>query len=151
MLIHSFNVLVVVPSTFFPYLIIPAEETMDCSIDGIPSSYQLVIQIIFCMAIEDFGFHILHRMLHWPSIYPHIHKIHHEYKVTIAVTHAYMHPLEFAILIIPTGVGPMILGKSFHITTAIAWFALRSFETVEGHTGYEFSWSPFRIIPFAVD
>lgn len=38
-----------------------------------------------------------------------------------------------------------------HFTTAFLWHALRGLESVEGHSGYEFSWSIFRVLPFGSD
>ena len=35
--------------------------------------------------------------------------------------------------------------------TAFTWYVLRFVESQEGHCGYEFSWSPFRLLPFASD
>lgn len=35
------------------------------------------------------------------------------------------------------------------MTTAIGWWIARGYESNEGHCGYEFSWSPFRFVPFA--
>ena len=57
--------------------------------------------MIFCMICEDLGFHTFHRFLHRPSIYPHVHKIHHEYKVSVAITSNYMHSCEFLLLVLP--------------------------------------------------
>ena len=36
-----------------------------------------------------------------------------------------------------------------HMGTLIIWVILRMFETVDGHSGYEFSWSPFRLLPLS--
>ena len=149
--VHGFNLFILGPLSFCVYLLIDANEAMDCTRDGLPSRYQFVLQIIFCMLLEDLGFHVFHRMLHWPSLYPYVHKIHHEYKVSVAITSNYMHPMEFLLLISPVQFGPMILGKHLHIMTSITWFGIRTFESIEGHCGYEFSWSPVRIIPFAAD
>ena len=38
-----------------------------------------------------------------------------------------------------------------HFMTAVTWYAIRYIESTEGHSGYEFSWSPFRLIPFGSD
>lgn len=104
------------------------------------------------MLCDDFFFYLTHRTLHLPRIYPHIHKIHHEHKVTICIAAQYAHPIEFIFgncLTIATG--PFILGKRMHLVTLLTWYAIRGVESVEGHSGYEFPWSPFRIVPFAVD
>lgn len=36
-----------------------------------------------------------------------------------------------------------------HIATLQLWLMLRIGETIDGHCGYEFSWSPFRLLPFS--
>lgn len=38
-----------------------------------------------------------------------------------------------------------------HIIASLTWIAIRTGESIEGHTGYEFTWSPTRILPFACD
>ena len=38
-----------------------------------------------------------------------------------------------------------------HFATAFTWYFFRFTESAEGHSGYEFSWSPFRVLPFASD
>ena len=104
------------------------------------------------MIVEDFTFHLSHRLLHWKAIYPYIHKVHHEHKVTIAAAANYAHPIEFLFgNVLPTAAGTLILGPKIHITTSLTWYVLRSMESTEGHSGYEFSWSMYRLIPFGSD
>jgi len=124
----------------------------DVSPSGVPSTYIMIAQTMFCMMMEDFTFHFSHRFLHWKRIYPYIHKIHHEYNITISISAQYAHPLEFVFgNLLPTAVGPLILGKKIHFTTLFVWYVLRHFESIDGHSGYEFSFSPFRMLPFASD
>ena len=52
---------------------------------------------------------------------------------------------------LPAVVGPLILGGRMHMVTAFTWYSLRYLESAEGHSGYEFSWSPFRLLPFDSD
>ena len=35
-----------------------------------------------------------------------------------------------------------------HLSTLAMWFIIRSLEALDGHCGYEFTWSPFRLIRF---
>ena len=49
------------------------------------------------------------------------------------------------------GLGPLILGHRMHFTAAMGWYFARTFEGIEAHSGYEFSWSPYRWLPFATD
>ena len=47
--------------------------------------------------------------------------------------------------------GLVILGSNLHFTTLILWTIVRGIETHDAHCGYEFPWSPFRLIPFGGD
>lgn len=89
-------------------------------------------------------------MLHTKWLYQKIHKIHHKHISTLFYAYAAAHPLEYIFgNVLPTVVGVLILGKNIHVTTVIGWYIARSFETLEGHCGYDFSWSPFRWVPFS--
>ena len=102
------------------------------------------------MLCEDFTFYFTHRFLHWGPIYKRIHKIHHSYKTTVGITAEYCHPVEFVFgNMLPSAIGPALLGPKAHIVTVFAWYVIRFGETLDGHCGYEFSWSPFRLIPLS--
>jgi len=102
---------------------------------------------MFC---EDFVFYWSHRTLHHPTLYPYIHKMHHTYNTTVGIAAEYAHPVEFVLgNMLPTAVGPLILGPNIHVLTIFAWYTVRFGETLDGHCGYEFSWSPYRLIPFS--
>ena len=47
--------------------------------------------------------------------------------------------------------GLFILGSRCHVWTIMLWTLLRVLETHDAHSGYEFPWSIFRIIPFNSD
>ena len=44
---------------------------------------------------EDFLFYFMHRLLHTPFMYKHVHKIHHEFYDTVSIVSYYSHPFEF--------------------------------------------------------
>jgi sterol desaturase/sphingolipid hydroxylase (fatty acid hydroxylase superfamily) len=50
---------------------------------------------------------------------------------------------------IPFTMGCVILGERMHIFTMMVWGIVRLGETLDGHSGYEFSWSPYRLVPFS--
>jgi sterol desaturase/sphingolipid hydroxylase (fatty acid hydroxylase superfamily) len=50
---------------------------------------------------------------------------------------------------LPTITGYKLLAGKCHLFTAALWIIVRSIEAVDGHCGYEFSWSPFRLLPFS--
>ena len=103
--------------------------------------------------VEDFGFHLGHHSFHYfPLVYKYIHKMHHDHLMTYSLADKYAHPVEYIVAqVIPPLVGPFMLGKYMHMATAYTWFAIRAMEAIESHSGYEFSWSPFRLVPFASD
>mmetsp|Transcript_114242 Transcript_114242/g.170896 ORF Transcript_114242/g.170896 Transcript_114242/m.170896 type:complete len:83 (-) Transcript_114242:264-512(-) len=82
------------------------------------------------MICEDFTFYWSHRLLHHKALYPHMHKIHHEYNNPIALGSDYAHPIEYMVSnIIPNTIGPTILGTNVHMVTFIMWMIIRVFET----------------------
>lgn len=102
------------------------------------------------MIVEDFIFYWGHRILHTPWLYNKIHKIHHEYYNAISLCAEYAHPLEFSLCnVLPTSAGFLILGSNVHLATFAIWLSMRVFETIDGHCGYEFSWSPYRLLPLS--
>lgn len=104
---------------------------------------------MFNFIIEDFLFHILHRLLHWRVIYPYCHKIHHEFKVTLSFAAEYAHPFDYLTSsLIPSSLGSNILGSRMHFYSVLVWYLIRISETADGHCGYDFPWSPFRLLPF---
>ena len=96
------------------------------------------------MLVEDCLFHFIHKFLHWRVIYPYIHKVHHEYRSSIGLAAEHFHPIEYILASLPSVVGAKILGKKMHAYTFLAWSFVRIVEIVDGHSGYEFPWNPFR-------
>ena len=108
------------------------------------------LQLVFLMITEDFAFHIFHRLAHWRVIYPYFHKVHHKYVNTVSIGAEHFHPVDYFIgILIPGSFGPNLLGSRMHFATYLCWVFFRSGEGVDGHSGYEFPWSPFRLIPFS--
>eukprot|EP00357_Protocruzia_adherens_P034525 CAMPEP_0115018730 /NCGR_PEP_ID=MMETSP0216-20121206/29010_1 /TAXON_ID=223996 /ORGANISM="Protocruzia adherens, Strain Boccale" /LENGTH=328 /DNA_ID=CAMNT_0002390041 /DNA_START=120 /DNA_END=1106 /DNA_ORIENTATION=+ len=117
--------------------------------DSWPSPWEIMWQTVFCMVVEDLMFYWAHRTLHKPRFYW-IHKRHHEYNTTVTIAAEYAHPIEhFFGNTLPVVAGFTILGPKCHAITAHLFLAVRMFETYEGHSGYDFSWSPFRLLPFS--
>ena len=120
------------------------------AVEDLPTPLMLAGTIMFFMFVEDFCFYWTHRMLHHRAIYPYIHKMHHTYSTTVGIAAEYAHPVEFVFgNMLPTAAGPALLGPNVHLYTVLAWYVIRFGETLDGHCGYEFSWSPFRLIPFS--
>ena len=47
--------------------------------------------------------------------------------------------------------GPFLISDRVHMWTLLVWGILRHVESNDGHCGYEFPWSMFRILPFGAD
>ena len=118
----------------------------------LPPLTETLVQIIIFVIIEDFVSYFTHRILHLPWFYRHVHKKHHEFKVTISCAAEYAHPFEYCFgNALPFISGPLLYGqKNVHVMTWFAWVFIRAINTSEGHSGYELPWSPFAIIPFSV-
>jgi sterol desaturase/sphingolipid hydroxylase (fatty acid hydroxylase superfamily) len=126
------------------------ENEMKMSIDTIPGPFEMAVTIVFCMLVEDFSFYWFHKFSHTNWIYPHIHKVHHRYNETISVASDYEHPLGYLMnSVIPSSLGVAILGRKMHMAAVCVWYVVRTWEALDGHSGYEFPWSPYRLIPFS--
>jgi sterol desaturase/sphingolipid hydroxylase (fatty acid hydroxylase superfamily) len=118
--------------------------------ESYPSHFEIITQVIFFMLVEDFFFYWAHRLLHHPKLYPHIHKRHHEYVNSVSICAEYAHPIENVLAnMVPTSIGMILLGNKVHYITWSMWLIIRVAETSDGHSGYEFSWSPFRLLPLS--
>ncbi|ETO18998.1 hypothetical protein RFI_18233, partial [Reticulomyxa filosa] len=94
------------------------------------------VGIILCYEVFFF---LTHWIAHFPSLYGHIHKIHHEWKAPIGMAAIYCHWLEHIVCnLFPLIMGPLILGC--HAVTLWAWIIFGLFSTVSHHSGYHFPW-----------
>ena len=149
-LILIFNVVI-----FFPLVSImltPDKEHLvfRYDIESWPTPWEMVWEIAFCSLCEDFMFYCTHRILHTGWCYKHIHKLHHEQSQPVSIGSEYAHPLEILISnFIPFYVGPVLLQQRIHYVTLSLWGMYLVCEAVENHCGYDFPWTPFRLIPFS--
>uniref|UniRef100_A0A7S3IH95 Fatty acid hydroxylase domain-containing protein n=1 Tax=Strombidium inclinatum TaxID=197538 RepID=A0A7S3IH95_9SPIT len=119
----------------------------------LPSNWKIFFQVLFCIFVEDTLFHHAHKLFHvkhkYLPLYQWVHKRHHEFKMPVSISAQYAHPVEHIFAnILPTLAGPLILGKHLHFWMIISWGVVRMMDTHEGHSGYDFPWSIFRLIPF---
>lgn len=128
------------------------------SVDEWPSTGTILLQLALCAVAEDAAFYWCHRTLHHPSLYPHVHKVHHQYYHSFTLASEHAHPVEFLLGdLIPLVLGPNLwngtaaffpsLGLSpMHTLVLWMWILLRIAVSVEEHCGYEFPWSPMRVL-----
>jgi len=134
----------------FYYCLTPILQQQDMSVEGLPDAITLTGSVIFCMICEDTAFYFIHRLMHHPTLYKYVHKMHHEYKTTVSISAEYSHPLEYAFgVMLPSAVGANILGPRMHLFTLFSFVFMRTCEGIDAHCGYDFSWSPYRILPFS--
>lgn len=115
------------------------------TVDTLPSLSKMIAQIALFFIIEDFVFYWGHRALHTPYLYNKVHSVHHEHAAPFGLAAEYAHPFEVCFLGTATLAGPMIIGP--HLFTLYVYLILRSFQTVECHSGYDFPWSLNRWFP----
>ncbi|CAL1289043.1 unnamed protein product [Larinioides sclopetarius] len=108
---------------------------------SLPPFRGILMEIAFCVFMEEIGFYYSHRLLHHPRFYKHIHKMHHEWTSPIAITAIYCHPVEHLLSnLMPALLGPLILGS--HMFTSWIWFSLALLSTLNSHCGFHFPFFP---------
>ena len=88
---------------------------------------------LFAVCSEFWFFHV-HWALHRPLIYPHVHKVHHEFTAPIAFECLYFHPIESLLQLGTLAAGPLIVGT--HALTLYAWIAIALFVIMTHHCGH---------------
>ena len=100
-------------------------------------SFMTIFQLLLCSVIGDLVFYLFHRLCHINLLYSKIHKLHHEWKVPVAVAAAYATKYEYVICNLPTFLlPPLILGIHWYV--ANVWFIIATFNVVMDHSGYVF-------------
>ncbi|OQR86149.1 hypothetical protein ACHHYP_10941 [Achlya hypogyna] len=112
----------------------------------LPKATTIAWQCLVSFILEDFYFYWIHRFLHWKKIYKYVHKVHHEYAAPFGIAAEYAHPIETMFLGIGTFLGPLLLTR--HLLTLWVWLAVRLYETVDDHSGYELPFALSAYIPF---
>ena len=103
----------------------------------LPSSDQIVRDVLVCVIFREILFYYSHRVLHLPSVYPKIHKPHHRFTAPVALAAQYAHPIEHLLAnTLPISIPPMIL--QCHVVTFWVFLAYQLTETATVHSGYDF-------------
>ncbi|XP_002441034.2 methylsterol monooxygenase 1-1 [Sorghum bicolor] len=112
----------------------------------LPSAGEVGAQLLVYMLVEDYLGYWLHRLLHRGWAYNKIHYVHHEYPAPMGFAAAHSHWVELLILGFPAFVGTVIV--PCHMTTFWLWFAIRGAVAIDTHSGFDFPFSPTKLIPF---
>ncbi|KAF5800656.1 putative 4-alpha-methylsterol monooxygenase [Helianthus annuus] len=112
----------------------------------LPSSTEIILQLIVYFVIEDYTNYWFHRLFHVKWLYENVHKVHHEYTAPIGFATQHAHWVETLVFGIPSILGPALVPG--HMVTFLLWLALRQTEAIENHSGYDFPWTFRKYIPF---
>lgn len=116
-----------------------------------PSWTTIATQLAIFFVLEDSWHYWLHRGLHYGVFYKYIHKQHHRYAAPFGLAAEYAHPIEVMLLGFGTVGIPIVyclITSNLHLFTIQLWVALRLFQAIDAHSGYEFPWSLHHILPF---
>jgi methylsterol monooxygenase len=127
-----------VPSSLLLYPIFKARG-QNFTPQTLPSGFEIFVDLLIAIVIEEIGFYYSHRVLHWPFFYKHIHKLHHEFKAPVGMAAIYAHPVEFIL----SNIGPLVAGSvvaKAHVFSAWVWLFVALVGTINHHSGYAFPW-----------
>lgn len=113
----------IVATPIIYFLFVPAMTWSGSFVEGrpCPTAGQVGLEILACMVVEDTLFYWIHRLLHHPRLYKHIHKKHHMFRNSIGLAAEYAHPVEGVLaFLLPFYAGPMLFGC--HPVTALIWW-----------------------------
>jgi len=132
--------MVMLPITWLALPLMKQRMTLErLSLDHLPPWPIALLQLIGCVVIEEILFYYSHRLLHHPTLYKQIHKIHHEFQAPIGMASEYAHPVEMLFSnILPVSLGPVIF--HCHILISWIWFSIAVIGTISHHSGYKFPW-----------
>lgn len=116
-----------------------------------PPVWKMALHIAIFFVLEDTWHYWTHRLMHQPTLYRLIHKLHHTYSAPFGLTAEYASPIEVLVLGLGTAGTPLLwayLTNDLHLFTMQLWIVLRLLQAVDAHSGYEFPWSLHHFIPF---
>lgn len=111
----------------------------------LPPWWEVAWQLLFFVYLDDFLFYWMHRALHTPKLFRHVHAVHHRVRTPCAVAGVYFHWMEYAAISSLVLVGPLLVGA--HVVTLYIWVVLRQLEAASGHCGYDWPFEPLRLLP----
>lgn len=107
----------------------------------LPTFHWALMELAAFSILEEILFYYSHRLFHYPSLYKHYHKQHHEWTAPIGVVSIYAHPLEHVISnLLPVVSGPVLLGS--HLSTTSLWYCVALVSTTISHCGYHLPFLP---------
>ena len=115
----------------------------------LPSAPVWLLQIAWCIAVDDTWFYWGHRLMHHRYLYKHVHKKHHTFKQPTGISTVFAHPVEdLFVNTTATLLGPLLIGS--HVSVLVSYAALKLWQSVDAHSGYNlpFPFCPFSALPY---
>ena len=94
----------------------------------------LVLLVLLLPAWETFHFFLIHRLIHWPPIYKHIHSLHHRNTNIGPWAGLSMHPVEHIIYLSTVLIHFLVPANPLFIIYHLQYFTLSA---ATSHAGYE--------------
>lgn len=110
------------------------EQGVAAGLSGVPTALSLAWQLPACAMIYDVMFFFVHCTMHTKWLYRNVHYVHHRSKITIGISSAYFHPVDYVLSGLAVMVPPLLV--STHVLTTFCWLVLFMLETTNAHCGY---------------
>ena len=105
-----------------------------------PENALLIVLLIFLIPIwETFYFFLIHRLLHWPPLYRHVHSLHHRNTNVGPWSGLSMHPVEHLIYLGTVLIHWIVPANPFVIIFHLQYYTLSAITTHAGFEGLVFS------------
>ena len=109
----------------------------------LPSFWTALAHFAVLLLSEDTSFYWMHWLMHTRFVYKWVHKKHHEFKYNVGYAAEHDHPIELVMVFF--GLCSGLLFVKPHYVVFLVWLFIRVTESVDGHAGYRFPWSPFQL------
>uniref|UniRef100_A0ACB8EIP0 Uncharacterized protein n=3 Tax=Sphaerodactylus townsendi TaxID=933632 RepID=A0ACB8EIP0_9SAUR len=111
-----------------------------CSL-SLPTFHWFLLELAVYVILQEISFYYIHRLIHHPLLFKHIHKKHHEWTAPVSIVSIYAHPVDHIISnMVPLQIGPVLLGS--HVTSIMAWLSLAVLNSTVVHSGYHLPFLP---------
>ena len=118
------------------FLNLPALYYVSSVIQRTPSNWSVdFLHFFINNVVNVILFSVIHHLLHHPSIYRHIHKLHHRHQLTIAITSEYNHPVEEFLTWPLAAWAPLLFWPLSHYVM-VFYAVTQAAYGVVGHAGY---------------
>lgn len=111
---------------------------------AVPVWWVALLQLAFMMLVEDVLFFTAHYFMHKKYLFKKFHRIHHEYRESIAIATHHVHYVEHIVgNLIPVFAGAFILMA--HPFVILFWIMIVVLNALHTHSGYAFPWLSYSV------